>query len=406
VVTGLEEAAQAAAVLAVRRDPGARDAVEKCRRSLEEVQEHGQRSALLLGWAYLALDEPADAWELFRAAIAYDTEPELTGRAALLGGLIMFRFGEPAVGLSGWHRAADQVAAVLDEVDFTRDLTGQITDELVWPELAEVRAGEPVLPRLLAGFDAEIRSRTALGLYALHFSLRDHEPAARATIQVVAIEHSGFVGAAWLALAEILVSGGDKPAATQACHRAIESAAAGQLPASALLGFADGPVADVPTHAKTLLGVLQRDAGDIEGSLAILADAARDGDPEAVYALAQSHLQAGDHSAARAAYQRAAERPSSVQEDAIFNLGLLAKQQRDLTEARWWFGQYIDAGWSAAPLAAAHLGELCYWLGDKEGALHWYEYTLGHTEVAELVEEAEQRMAELLESDGVSGPGS
>ncbi|MFG1813814.1 hypothetical protein ACGFIF_08630 [Kribbella sp. NPDC049174] len=69
MVTGLEEAALAATVLAVRRDPGARDAVEKCWLPLQEAQHDGQRSVLLLGWAFLALDDPASAWECFRSAV-------------------------------------------------------------------------------------------------------------------------------------------------------------------------------------------------------------------------------------------------------------------------------------------------------------------------------------------------
>lgn len=388
----------AATVLAVRRDPEAREAVDKCWRPLQELQPDGQRSAFLLGWAYLALDDYASAWECLRAAVAYGTEPELTGRAALLAGLVSMRRGEPAAAVAAWHRGSDTVTAVLDEVDFSRDLAVQITDDVVRPDYGELRVGEPVVPRLLAGFDTETRSRTALGLYAQHFAVKQHAAAARAARQVVALGHPDFVGAAWLGLAEVLVMTGDKATAAQACREAVETAAAGQPPVRDILGFADVPVADVPTQAKTLLGVLQRDAGEIEESLATLTDAARDDDPEAAYALAQTYVKADDLAAARAAYQRAAEHVSPVQEEAIFNLGLLAKQQRDLVEATWWFGQYINAGWSAGALAAAHLGELNYWLGNKEGALHWYEYTLQHTEVEVLVEEAEQRMAEMLAS--------
>ncbi|MGW1340653.1 tetratricopeptide repeat protein [Kribbella sp. NPDC002412] len=393
MATGLEEAARAAAVLAVRQDPGAREAVDRCWAPLQEVQPDGQRSALLVGWAYLALDDPASAWECFRAAVAYGTEPEVTGRSSLLAGLVSIRYGETSAGVAAWHRASDYVTAVLDEVDFTGDLTTQLTDELIWPESRDLRQGEPVLPRLLSGFGVEVRSRVALGLYALHFSVQHHEPAARAARQVVALGH--FAAPGWLSLAEVLVSAGDKTAAADACRRAVETATAGQQPTSAILGFADGPVADVPTQAKTLLGVLQRDAGQVNDSLATLTDAARDDDPEAVFALAQSHIQAGDYTAARTTFLRAADRESSRREDVLFNLGLLAKDRRDLPDATRWFGQYVDAGYVGAPLAAAHLGELAYWLGEKEQSLRWYAYTLANTEVPELVDEAKQRTAEL-----------
>lgn len=77
----------------------------------------------------------------------------------------------------------------------------------------------------------------------------------------------------------------------------------------------------------------------------------------------------------------------------IYHLGLIAKHHRNLPEAKRWFGRFIESGYDGAP--AAQLGQLCYWLGDEAGALHWYGYTLANTEVPELVEEAGRRTAEL-----------
>jgi tetratricopeptide (TPR) repeat protein len=55
----------------------------------------------------------------------------------------------------------------------------------------------------------------------------------------------------------------------------------------------------------------------------------------------------------------------------------------------------IDAGDCESGMAAAHLGELCYWLGDRDGALRYYELTLGLTEQADLVAEAACRLGEI-----------
>lgn len=394
--TDLERSALAAANLAVRRDPAAADAVEKCRAALADRVPDGQRIAFLVGWAYLALADWPSAWESFRAAASSDADSRTTGRAALLAGLISFRFGPEVYGVAAWNRAASDVTAVLDEVDFTRDLAGQITDELIRPDSDELRSGDPVLAPLLTGFDAAHRSRTALGLYTLHYMHVNLEGAVQALRQVVAIGHPDFVGAAWLALSGILVETGDKAAASDACRQAADTASPGQQGVNVLLGVDEGPLIDVPTQAKILLGLLQREAGAIEESLATLTDAARDDQPEAIFALAQTHQKTGDFTAARNLYLTIADRESTKLDDTIFNLGLLAKHHRDLPEAQRWFGRYVEAGYEAAPLAAAHLGELCYWLGDKTGSLHWYAYTLANTEVRELVEEAEQRTAELL----------
>jgi tetratricopeptide (TPR) repeat protein len=396
VPTDLELSALAAAKLAVRRDSAAAEAVEKCREALADRVPDGQRITFLVGWSYLALGDYASAWESFRAAASSDTDSRTTARAALLAGLISFRFGPEVYGVAAWNRAASDVTAVLDEADLTRDLAVQLTDELIWPESAELRAGGPVLAPLLTSFDAAHRSQTALGLYTLHYMRENFEGAERALRQVVAIGHSNFVGAAWLALSGVLVETGDKTAAAEACRQAADTASPGQQGVNVLLGVDEGPLIDVPTQAKILLGILQREAGAIEESLATLTDAARDDQPEAIYALAQTHQKTGDFTAARNSYLTIADRESTVLDDTIFNLGLLAKHDRDLPEATRWFSQYVDAGYQAAPLAAAHLGELCYWLGDKTGSLHWYAYTLANTEVRELVDEAEERTAELL----------
>ncbi|TCC26103.1 hypothetical protein [Kribbella sindirgiensis] len=351
--TDLELAALAAANLAVRRDPAAADAVETCRTALADQVPDGQRIALLVGWGYLALDEPTEAWECFRAAVSYETEPHLTDRAALLAGLLAARELEAPALAGAWYRASTELITVLDQINFTDDLTTRLTDDLIWPDHPELRAD--VLPHLVESLDARSRSLAALTLYAVHHANGDSDAAVRAAWQVVRLGHPTYLAAAWLGIAETLIKQGDTATAAKACQEA--RTAEGRFSARLLLGLAEGSEPDVQTQAEMLLGTLQGDYSKL-----------------AEYKLSEQH------------------------QDAIFELGLRAKDRRDLPEATRWFRQYIEAGYAAHPLAAAHLGELAYWVGDKQTALHWYQYTLDHTDLPVLVEEAEQRMAELRAS--------
>ncbi|MFG1696269.1 tetratricopeptide repeat protein [Nonomuraea sp. NPDC049309] len=180
-----------------------------------------------------------------------------------------------------------------------------------------------------------------------------------------------------------------------------------------------------------LLGMLQEQQGDLEASLRTLREAARDGDPTALTLYAQRLVDAGqvdegrevylrvvesgdaglavramialgqtyhdeDAAQARAWYRRAAdEADGHVSALAAMYLGALAKRERDFPEALTWYQRVIDSGDSESGLAAAHLGELCYWLGDRDGALRFYELTLELSEQAELVAEAACRMGEI-----------
>jgi cellulose synthase operon protein C len=81
-------------------------------------------------------------------------------------------------------------------------------------------------------------------------------------------------------------------------------------------------------------------------------------------------------------------------------LGAIAKGHRDFAAALRWYQRVIDSGDSEAPLAAAHLGELSYWLGDRDGAVRFYELTLATTDRAGLVGEAAYRLGEIRHRDG------
>ncbi|TMR92099.1 tetratricopeptide repeat protein [Nonomuraea basaltis] len=191
---------------------------------------------------------------------------------------------------------------------------------------------------------------------------------------------------------------------------------------------ADSPIRPV---FGSLLGMLQGDRGDTAESLRTLREAAASGEPIALTTLAQALVAAGMVDEGRETYQRVLgagdagfaaramvalgqtyhdedeERARewyvrAVKEGeghtsalAAMYLGALAKRNRDFTEALTWYQRVIDAGDAESGMAAAHLGELCYWLGDRDGALRYYELTLGLTEEADLVAEAACRLGEI-----------
>jgi tetratricopeptide (TPR) repeat protein len=187
----------------------------------------------------------------------------------------------------------------------------------------------------------------------------------------------------------------------------------------------------------TMLGVMQSERGDTEQALRTLRSAAEGGEPMALYTLAGTLVEAGEVMEGRRVYQLLAETgdvefapramlglgQSYRDEDearsrewfmraieagdhhtavpAAMLLGASAKRRRDLPEALIWYQRVIDSGDPAeAPLAAAHLGELCYWLGDREGVVRFYEQTLAMTKEPEVVGEAAFRLGEVRHLEG------
>lgn len=181
----------------------------------------------------------------------------------------------------------------------------------------------------------------------------------------------------------------------------------------------------------SLFGMLQGSQGDTEASLRTLRAAAESGEPTALSVFAQTLVETGeveegrqvylrvldagdadlaaramvaigrtyhdeDEERAREWYRRAVEE-SEGHTSALgaMYLGALAKRERDFPEALTWYQRVIDAGDSESGMAAAHLGELCYWLGDRDGALRYYELTLGLSRQDDLVAEAAYRLGEI-----------
>ncbi|WP_090928177.1 tetratricopeptide repeat protein [Nonomuraea jiangxiensis] len=191
--------------------------------------------------------------------------------------------------------------------------------------------------------------------------------------------------------------------------------------------------ADSPVQGAfgSLLGMLQDSRGDTEASIETLREAAAGGEPIALSTLAQTLVGAGRVEEGREAYLRVLDAGDAdlavramvaigqtyhdedeerarhwylraVEEGTGHNaalgamyLGALAKRRRDFPEALTWYQRVIDSGDPESGMAAAHLGELCYWLGDRDGALRYYELTLGLTEQDYLVAEAACRAGEI-----------
>ncbi|WAL63666.1 tetratricopeptide repeat protein [Amycolatopsis cynarae] len=448
VLTGSTDAEVASAAglgLALRQLLTApEDAVTTCRRVLEGTPSGDlPRILLVLGWANLALDAPEAASNPLR--LAAGSQGDVAGPAALLCGFVSFLLDDARAGLGAWHRALSagghELPELLRNLDFTEDVAAQVRDDSVWSPLEWGRilldpGAPPVLPGLLRRWNADHGFWAALALHALNAGLGNRPAARRAAEQAVALDHPRLAASAWLALAESLVQSQERAAAMDALRQAVRTARADPLPIPQLsdLFAAPGaePRADVITRATTLLGVLQREAGDLEAALATLAGVAESEDPDAILAHAQTLRLTGHHQAARAALLKLAglgtEHATAARydlgvlayrdgdddsarewwlrvadsddpqraHDARNNLGLLAKRRRDLPEALRWFGRIAESGHGDAPLAAAHLGELCYQLGDKPAALRWYRHALERTGDPELVAEAACRAGEIL----------
>ncbi|WP_433184098.1 hypothetical protein [Actinoallomurus sp. CA-150999] len=122
------------------------------------------------------------------------------------------------------------------------------------------------------------------------------------------------------------------------------------------------------------------------------------GAAEAMMFLGSRAASVDDRETAREWWLRAAAsgRPAIVHRAAMA-LGYLAKIARDVPDALRWYGPVIESDDEDAALAAAHLGELYYWLGDEEESGRWYDLTLSGTDDPELVGEAAFRVGEMRE---------
>ncbi|TYB66100.1 tetratricopeptide repeat protein [Nonomuraea sp. PA05] len=301
----------------------------------------------------------------------------------------------------GEHAPALEVLSLMGEhaAAQARELGARCTDPLAVVRYYELAGADPYTELEAAGRLAELGETAAAR--ACYERLNEHEdPDVR------------FVAGG--RLLELLDSAGD----TEAFYDLAERRA----------GDADSPA---PGVFGSLLGMLQERQGDTEASLRTLREAAENGEPTTLSVYAQTLVGAGhvdegrqvylrvldagdddlaaramialgqtyheeDEERAHAWYRRAVEESEGhVSALGAMYLGALAKRNRNFPEALTWYQRVIDAGDPESGMAAAHLGELCYWLGDRDGALRYYELTLGLSEQPELVAEAACRLGEI-----------
>ncbi|MGW3344562.1 tetratricopeptide repeat protein [Nonomuraea rubra] len=301
----------------------------------------------------------------------------------------------------GEHGPALEVLSLMGEhaAAQARDLGGRCSDPAAVVRYYELAGADPYTEIEAAGRLAELGETEAAR--ATYERLNEHEdPDVR------------FVAGG--RLLELLDSAGDDEAFYDLAERRA--------------GDADSPA---PGVFGGLLGMLQERQGDIEASLRTLREAAANGEPTTLSVYAQTLVGAGyvdegrqvylrvleagdddlaaramialgqtyheeDEERAHAWYRRAVdEGEGHISALGAMYLGALAKRNRDFSEALMWYQRVIDAGDPESGMAAAHLGELCYWLGDRDGALRYYELTLSLSERPELVAEAACRLGEI-----------
>ncbi|MFB4293460.1 tetratricopeptide repeat protein [Nonomuraea sp. ATR24] len=388
-----------AQALRARGDGGA--AAEQAWLAIETGDpETAARAGVNLGCWLHEDGDPLGAADAFAAALQASEQPgEPQGAAGTaLGNLAVL--ARQAAG-RGEHQLAAQVLSRMGRHagETARELGAACDDPAAVRGYFELAGHGPVTELEIAGRLAEL-GRTAEARAVYERLGGDEDPDVR------------FVAGG--RLLELLEEQGDEDAFYSLAERQAGDA---ESPARAMFG--------------SLLGMLQERQGDTEASLRTLRAAAESGAPPALTALAQALAGDGQVAEARRVYERVVagedaelavramvaightyhdDDPGLAREWYVravesgaghasalgaMYLGALAKRERDFPEALGWYQRVIDAGDPESGMAAAHLGELCYWLGDLDGALRYYELTLGLTDRPELVAEAACRAGEI-----------
>ncbi|WP_308125885.1 tetratricopeptide repeat protein [Nonomuraea ceibae] len=388
-----------AQALRARGDGGA--AAEQAWLAIETGDpETAARAGVNLGCWLHEDGDPLGAADAFAAALQASEQPgEPQGAAGTaLGNLAVL--ARQAAG-RGEHQLATQVLSRMGRHagETARELGAACDDPAAVRGYFELAGHGPVTELEIAGRLAEL-GRTAEARAVYERLGGDEDPDVR------------FVAGG--RLLELLEEQGDEDAFYSLAERQAGDA---ESPARAMFG--------------SLLGMLQERQGDTEASLRTLRAAAESGAPPALTALAQALAGDGQVAEARRVYERVVagedaelavramvaightyhdDDPGLAREWYVravesgaghasalgaMYLGALAKRERDFPEALGWYQRVIDAGDPESGMAAAHLGELCYWLGDLDGALRYYELTLGLTDRPELVAEAACRAGEI-----------
>ncbi|MEV5830653.1 tetratricopeptide repeat protein [Spirillospora sp. NPDC052242] len=142
------------------------------------------------------------------------------------------------------------------------------------------------------------------------------------------------------------------------------------------------------------------DLDEAEAAYRVCLDLRPD-DPWTLLGLGWVAAERGDYDAARPHLLAAVDAGDPKTEGyAAMLLAAPAKQARDVGEALRWYERALAADDRHAPLATGHLGELHYWMGDRDAARRWYERMLEVTDLPDLVAEACCRLGEMAAADG------
>ncbi|HEY3681834.1 MAG TPA: hypothetical protein VGL93_02280 [Streptosporangiaceae bacterium] len=358
------------------------------------------------------------------------TDPDIRARAGLLLGTWAFEDGD----LDGSAAAFARVAAIDVGDDTPDELTEQVEsaarNTIVVANRAHSEGAHLTAVRALvllahAGWTKD--AVAVAGERATECAEAGDRPAAMRYIEAMAGLLTAPSPEFELDLADLYASVGDAETARAAYER-----------------LARGDDADIRMKATARLGGAVESAqveDDLDAAeLRALREAAVGGEPSALYALGSQlaaieefaeartvlaavpadepgfgrlamvelghTYQDSDPARARELFLRALDAPDDRDAGAVARarmfLGAMAKEERDWAQALRWYEPVVDSGDAdQASLAAAHLGELAYWLGDLAGVTRFYKRTLATgTDDAELVGEAAYRLAEMRYASG------
>lgn len=277
-------------------------------------------------------------------------------------------------------------------------------------ELGEMARAREAFRQAEAGFElfgnaAEAARRQAELAHVQGDRTAAFETWGRAAVLMARSEH----GDRWAARTVRLL--GELLTAVDARHvaRAVDQAVAQtcdeaflRLVRAVTMAPATGPVLCAAFH----YGHWMLEQGDAELGLALLEKVAegkgRYAAGAAVTAGAEAH-RGGDNATAREWLRRAlAKGDQETSHKAVRSLGLIAKEERNLPELLEYYGPIAESDHEDGPRFAAHIGELCYWLEDRDEAVRWYQLTLEGSDDGELVGEAGCRVGEILHGRGES----
>ncbi|MFJ2203286.1 tetratricopeptide repeat protein [Streptomyces violaceusniger] len=277
-------------------------------------------------------------------------------------------------------------------------------------ELGETERAQEAFTQAEAGFElfgnaAKAAQRQAELAHAQGDRQAAFEAWTRAAVLMARFEHDDKTAARGVRLLGELLTEVD----ARNVARAVDQAVAQTCDEAFLRlvrGVATTPAVGPVLYAAVLYGHWVLAQGDAKLGLALLEKVAEGKGKHAASAAvtvgAEAH-RGGDNVAAREWWRRAlAKGNKEMSHKAVRNLGVVAKQERNLPELLEHYRPIAESDHKDGPMFAAHIGELHYWLDDWDEAVRWYQRTLEGTDDGELVGEAGYRVGEILHGRGES----